>query len=319
MEKFKVDGLEVTKLHDKIYVFHDMLNDPKGLIDFYIDKTEEWFPWYTFGDMMIESGPSHSWDKFPTDEEWHERITKTLLEVNPKDIYKPEVGKAWHKASSVYQQLTGTSLPQWEPTAWSLARYFPDVEPNTSTHTMNHHTDYQQDMAEAEGYQPHITGVLYVNDEYEGGEIAFRKFPDGEINSRTFQTPELDIVYKPKAGDLAVFPSNHPYYHGVKNVYKEPKYIYRLYWRVYQEASELYTSLKEKYGDKFDDIETERRKRPDNMYRDAWSQSIRIPFAEYYEKLEEGRLPDIWEPRESDKYRPSPDELEFTDDKNYKG
>jgi hypothetical protein len=48
-------------------------------------------------------------------------------------------------------------------------------------------------------YNCTVSAVVYINDDYEGGDLKF---------------PRLDnIVYKPKAGDIAVFPSNYIYEH----------------------------------------------------------------------------------------------------------
>jgi hypothetical protein len=48
-------------------------------------------------------------------------------------------------------------------------------------------------------YNCTVSAVIYINDDYEGGEIKF---------------PRLDnIVYKPKLGDIAIFPSNYIYEH----------------------------------------------------------------------------------------------------------
>ena len=158
-----------------------------------------------------------------------------------------------------------------------------------------------------------MTGVLYPNDDYEGGEIGFRVFKNKDVfDTRAFEETEYDELYKPKAGDLVMFPSVHPYYHGVYNVYKKQKWIYRLYWNVHQGASPLYEQLKEKYGEEeWERLERERKKRMDVMYRDGWSQSIRIPFAEYYQMVENGTLPedrDPVAPRESDLYRTKVDD-----------
>ena len=55
-----------------------------------------------------------------------------------------------------------------------------------------------------------ISTVLYLNDNYEGGEIAF---------------PRLDnLVYKPKAGDIAIFPSNYIYEHSSEPMISGDKY-----------------------------------------------------------------------------------------------
>lgn len=48
-------------------------------------------------------------------------------------------------------------------------------------------------------YNTAVSIVVYLNDDYEGGELYF---------------PRLDnLTYKPKAGDIAVFPSNYIYEH----------------------------------------------------------------------------------------------------------
>lgn len=48
-------------------------------------------------------------------------------------------------------------------------------------------------------YNCTVSAVIYINDDYEGGDIKF---------------PRLDnLVYAPKVGDIAVFPSNYIYEH----------------------------------------------------------------------------------------------------------
>jgi hypothetical protein len=48
-------------------------------------------------------------------------------------------------------------------------------------------------------YNCTVSAVIYINDDYEGGEIKF---------------PRLDnYVHKPRVGDIAVFPSNYIYEH----------------------------------------------------------------------------------------------------------
>lgn len=59
-------------------------------------------------------------------------------------------------------------------------------------------------------YNCTVSAVIYINDNYEGGEIQF---------------PRLDnIIYKPKAGDIAVFPSNYIYEHASLPMVSGTKY-----------------------------------------------------------------------------------------------
>jgi 2OG-Fe(II) oxygenase superfamily len=48
-------------------------------------------------------------------------------------------------------------------------------------------------------YNATVSAVIYINDDYEGGEIKF---------------PRLDnYIHKPRVGDIAIFPSNYIYEH----------------------------------------------------------------------------------------------------------
>lgn len=58
--------------------------------------------------------------------------------------------------------------------------------------------------------RPHdIATLIYLNDDYEGGEIYF---------------PEFDIKIKPKPGDMVAFPDNPSFMHGVKKITGSNRY-----------------------------------------------------------------------------------------------
>jgi hypothetical protein len=94
---------------------------------------------------------------------------------------------------------------------------------------MAYHTDYvgyddaQPDFA--------LTCTMYINDNYEGGDVAFKVGKD-------------DYVYKPQAGDVMVFPSGHPdllseenvCVHGVKKITSGLKYFIRIFYQIPNEA-----------------------------------------------------------------------------------
>lgn len=55
-----------------------------------------------------------------------------------------------------------------------------------------------------------VSAVIYLNDNYEGGELYF---------------PRLDkLAYKPKVGDIAIFPSNYIYEHASLDMIEGTKY-----------------------------------------------------------------------------------------------
>ena len=62
---------------------------------------------------------------------------------------------------------------------------------------------------------PIISGVIYLNDDYLGGDIVF---------------PNQNVTIKPKAGSLLLFPSSEPYVHHPHKIDGGVKYIVPLFW-----------------------------------------------------------------------------------------
>lgn len=58
-------------------------------------------------------------------------------------------------------------------------------------------------------YVATVSVVVYLNDDYEGGELYF---------------PRFNLKYKPKAGDIAVFPSTFIYEHASEDMISGTKY-----------------------------------------------------------------------------------------------
>jgi hypothetical protein len=84
-----------------------------------------------------------------------------------------------------YAQYWGINVVYYE--AFNFVKY-----EGEGTH-FNIHADH------GPAYNCTVSAVIYINDDYEGGEIKF---------------PRLDnYVHKPKVGDIAVFPSNYIYEH----------------------------------------------------------------------------------------------------------
>jgi hypothetical protein len=68
-----------------------------------------------------------------------------------------------------------------------------------------HHDHY----AETLNYSRLFTISLYLNEEYDGGELTF---------------PSVGKKYRPKKGDAIVFPSNWMFYHGVEKITSGNRY-----------------------------------------------------------------------------------------------
>lgn len=61
----------------------------------------------------------------------------------------------------------------------------------------------------------HISGVLYLNDEYSGGELGF---------------PNQGFSIKPEAGSMVIFPSTQPYVHDPQPASGAERYICPVFW-----------------------------------------------------------------------------------------
>lgn len=290
MDDKTLESLNIKKLDDKIWIFNKWVKNPQEYIDYYLTDPEQisrWVSWYIFGEMIGDSGLSWgTTTEFPTKEAWTKEFS------GEPDPYKRKIADLFYDASSIFINETKTYLPSWKAPTWGIARYFPDVpefnEADSDGRTMRHHTDYQQEIAEYPGEKFGITAVVYLNDDYEGGDINFR-ITDPEDNKKVVK----EIFYKPEAGDILMFPSTPPYYHGVMNVKKASKYMIRLYWIFEEEASEDYKRLKEKYGPAFEELEKVRRKRRDLAIQDPVLHQ-RMTIGEYYRLLESGELKDSY-------------------------
>ena len=64
--------------------------------------------------------------------------------------------------------------------------------------------------SDSRGSERVLSGILYLNDEYKGGELNFQ---------------HQDITLKPKSGSLILFPSNYIYIHQSLPVLEGSKYI----------------------------------------------------------------------------------------------
>jgi predicted 2-oxoglutarate/Fe(II)-dependent dioxygenase YbiX len=73
-----------------------------------------------------------------------------------------------------------------------------------------HVDDYKQP-----GILPVMSGVVYLNDDVEGGELYF---------------PRQNLKIKPKAGSVVVFPSVEPFVHESLPVTKGEKYMSPVFW-----------------------------------------------------------------------------------------
>lgn len=84
-----------------------------------------------------------------------------------------------------------------------------------SNYTIGVHTDWHDQRKEEPGPKQILTYTIYLNDDYEGGEVDFVDENTNEL-----------FVYKPKKGDITVFPAGRPFWHGARAVKSKPDKIF---------------------------------------------------------------------------------------------
>ena len=274
-------NFEIQKIHDLVWVFKGAIKNPEDFVN-YFNKNKEWKDWYTFG--KVADGPnldSGIFEEFPTLEEW--RKAKNYKETVPGEpqYFEAQIEDLFYHATKLYKESNNISLDNWVEDGWNIAKYIPNLKDH-SDYAMMHHTDFQREFLYNPGLKFGVTAVFYLNEDYDGGEVMFR-FLDEHDRS----VIKKDYSYKPSAGDILVFPSGPPHYHGVKAVTSGEKYIIRNYWRYDYPGHPLWLKLEEKYGeDIWRQLEEQRLKF--NRNSDNVEIINNIPFwmefEEYYKK-----------------------------------
>jgi hypothetical protein len=125
---------------------------------------------------------------------------------------------------------------------------------------------------DAAGPKSIITGTIYLNDDYEGGEISFLNEFDKSI-----------ISYKPKAGDLIVFPSAKPFFHAAQKIYGADKYLIRNFLLWNHSGSDRYKEGLKKFGEEqWSLIQDYLREKEDLM--GLYQKDVYLPGVSVYER-----------------------------------
>jgi hypothetical protein len=242
-----MNDLNWEVLHPRIHVYRNLIKDPESLVEI-LKESElnpgsskvftEWIPWSIFGTYLNQTplpeylmgsvSPDQRDDKFYNHYEHAENILN-----------------AFHISTdhflSVYDEKKGDD---WVIMGPSYSRYFNDNDPHSSENVMMHHTDFVRIEEDMPGNKFVLTCTMYLNDDYDGGDLDFI------VNDYQF-------TYKPKMGDVMVFPSSHPnllsegnmYLHAVKKVEKVDKYLIRCFYQVPYQGSAGWLKNQERYGE----------------------------------------------------------------------
>jgi hypothetical protein len=276
--EYTMDNFEITKIHDTVWVFKNAIKNTQDFVD-YFKSTREWRDWYTFGKVADGSNFKNIFTTFPTQEEWDATRHVRSGGLGDQDYFENEINDLFYHATKLYLKENNLDLDNWTHEGWNVAKYEPKVDDEMA---MAYHTDYQREYTHNPGSKFIVTAVFYLNDNYSGGDVSFKFLDKDDVSILKEQ-----YTYKPQAGDLVVFMSGHPHYHGVKTVTEGEKYIIRTYWRHDYPGHPLWLKLQEKYGETaWEDMERERvraTRRPENI-KSINEVPFWATFEEYYQK-----------------------------------
>lgn len=224
LENFKITRPEESAYRD----FH-------GDQPFIIDDSHlimHWTPWYTFGARSKIADIGMPREKNPEQYDLSEMASKAF-----KDVYEDYI--------SMYKNSDWPEFVDWEEKDPLILC---DSEIEILKHHMypgkeyaiEFHTDRHEHRIDTPGGKQIITFTFYLNDNYEGGEVEF-----------IYEEHNKVITYKPKAGDITVFPAGLPFWHSARAVTSgENKVFLRKFKNWEYVGSESYHEGVKKYGKK---------------------------------------------------------------------
>lgn len=193
-----MDSIKLTKFNDDIFYYENVIKNPKDLIDL-INSTD----YLASQDSLIDQWkPFHAPNR-PTSQFGLKKIyysfrpgptAKELI-----DLHKTVYDYLYFVAND-YAKSKGIDVGhQYQIT---FLKYFKNT-------FLGPHTDAQSDP------DLNISCIIYLNEDYEGGELKFNNH---------------NILIKPTAGSIFVFPSGQPFLHQSLPVTSGEKYLITGFW-----------------------------------------------------------------------------------------
>ena len=201
-------------LEEKVYYYTKVIDDPKKLVDaIESNNASEWGEWAACSGQHYVYGTDKSISLSDEKDESNDYIYSTLQ-------------KAFDDVARDYAKSQGiTDEPKLFP-------MYPIKKYQAGTF-MGAHFDQQEGDERLK-----VSFVMYLNDDYEGGEISFTiKDPKGPIQGTTPDSDfakanpsDYNFAVKPEAGSIIVFPPSAPYHHTAHLVKNGYKYMVPQHW-----------------------------------------------------------------------------------------
>ena len=134
------------------------------------------------------------------------------------------------------ENISNDSVEGWLRTTVDFVKYF---ESYNRKYILPYHLDNGKTPG-TPGPMSILSATLYLNDDYEGGEVSFLNEFDNTI-----------VNYKPKAGDVVVFPGDKPFFHAAYKTTGANKYFGRHFLTWNDLGSEEYQNIISNFGEEY--------------------------------------------------------------------
>lgn len=207
--------MEKEILEEKVYYYTNVIDDPQKLVDAIESSASgEWGEWAACSGQHYVYGTDKTISFSEGSNEKNDYIYNTLQ-------------KAFDEVARDYAASQGIKE---EP---KLFPVYPIKKYEAGTF-MGAHFDQQEGDERLK-----VSFVMYLNDDYEGGEISFTiASPEGVLThpspqpdfSKAIKDKNYTFAVKPKAGSMIVFPPSPPYHHTAHLVKSGYKYMVPQHW-----------------------------------------------------------------------------------------
>ena len=172
-------------------------------------------------------------------ERWIDSDELKLLNRYTKEVYgEDESYKIFSKVNNwnFREAIKDESVEGWIRTTVDFVKYF---ESYNREYILPYHLDNGKTKG-TPGPMAILSATLYLNDNFEGGEVSFLNEFDNTI-----------VNYKPKAGDILVFPGDKPFFHAAYKTYGANKYFGRHFLTWNDTGSEEYKEKINEFGEDY--------------------------------------------------------------------
>jgi len=194
--------------HNGIVIYRNLLSNPQEMLQYILDA-EAVSKVSKFERALVVNPNGIEKDEWRTNEVLHLLRLDRLSEEVKKDEGVLALGDVYAQVHNMFNQCLhdylvrfNFSLKESHDQGYQVLRYANGGE-------------YKRHMDDGPKTPRRVSGLMYLNGDYEGGELEF---------------PYLNFTYKPYGGDLLLFPSGVPYMHAAKPVTSGTKYSVVSWW-----------------------------------------------------------------------------------------